>query len=74
MIEPPTHLKPSWLRWPPNCCETCESWQRRPKVTTISGDIVSDYIGICNNPFSLDHGNVTDTRYRCPNFKRKEIL
>lgn len=63
---------PSWLKWPPNCCETCRSWQRTSRVVTIAGDIVSDFIGICNDPVSLNNGEITDTRYRCSRFKRKE--
>ena len=51
---------PSWLRWPPNCCETCTDWQ--PTET---------YIGVCNSPIGLDTGAVTDSRYRCPSFVRK---
>ena len=65
--------RPSWLLWPPNCCETCQSWQRKSKVTTIEGDVMSDFIGVCNSPISLDSGTVTDSRYRCPSFKRRQI-
>ena len=54
---------PSWLRWPPNCCETCTSWQ--PSVHDI-------HIGTCNSPVGLDAGTTTDSRYRCPSFVRKK--
>lgn len=58
----PTEPKrPSWMRWPPNCCETCVGWQ--PKT---------QYTGKCNSSESLDCGTTTDTRYRCPAFIRKE--
>lgn len=63
--------RPSWMRWPPNCCEACVDWQKKEKVTTIAGDIVSEHIGVCNSPISMDGGYVTDSRYRCPSFKRK---
>lgn len=55
--------KPSWLRWPPNCCETCKGFQ--PSET--------QYIGKCNSSDSLECGTTIDTRYRCPAFVRKEL-
>lgn len=54
-------LKPSWLRWPPNCCETCVGWKQE-----------DTYVGKCFSTGSLDHGTTTDSRYRCPAFQRKE--
>lgn len=51
---------PSWLRWPPNCCETCVSWQ--PTVATN---------GRCDNPTSTHEGDTTDSRFRCQDFYRK---
>ena len=53
---------PSWMRWPPNCCETCTGWK-------VNAD--DRWIGVCNNAISLDCGTKTDARYRCPNFERK---
>lgn len=54
---------PSWLRWPPNCCETCCGW---------SPDKNQIYNGICCNSESLEVGTHTDSRFRCPAFKRKD--
>jgi hypothetical protein len=54
---------PSWMRWPPNCCETCVSWSK---------DRDFDYVGMCSNPISMDSGERTDSRYRCPCFVRKD--
>ena len=51
---------PSWLRWPPNCCETCVSW--RPEST---------YVGRCEDQSSTHAGNATDSRSRCHDFSRK---
>ena len=51
---------PSWLRWPPNCCETCVSW--RVKET---------HVGNCENALSTNSGEETDSRFRCPDFYRK---
>lgn len=51
---------PSWLRWPPNCCETCEHWRRRDY-----------YIGLCDSPISTHVSTVTDLRFRCQDFHRK---
>ena len=53
---------PSWMRWPPNCCETCISWQV---------DAYDRWIGKCSDAVSLDSGEKTDARYRCPSFQRK---
>jgi hypothetical protein len=55
---------PSWLKWPPNCCETCVSWQRSE---------TDKWIGKCNNDV-LGLGEQVDARYRCPQFKRKDNL
>jgi len=54
---------PSWMRWPPNCCETCTGWQK---------DEEKKYEGRCNSSDSLLAGDKTDSRYRCPAFVRKE--
>lgn len=51
---------PSWLRWPPNGCETCVSWQ--------SGE---NFVGRCENQNSTHAGDETDSRFRCQDFKRK---
>lgn len=57
-----THpMLPSWMRWPPNCCETCVGWQ-------IDKD--DRWIGVCKGE-SLDAGTKTDARYRCPSFQRR---
>lgn len=53
---------PSWLRWPPNCCETCVGWEASAH---------QQYVGLCNKGESLDCGTTTDTRYRCPSFQRR---
>lgn len=64
--------KPSWLRWPPNSCETCVSWNHTGKYTTAEGEVIySNFVGICNSSSSFDQGLPTDARYRCPAFKRK---
>lgn len=55
------HNKPSWLRWPPNCCETCVNWQRAAD---------DKWIGRCQAGL-VAAGEITDARYRCPDFKRK---
>lgn len=61
-MEPPkAEVIPSWLRWPPNCCETCIGpWIRH-----------SDWVGKCEKPDSLEYGTPTDARFRCPSFQRK---
>lgn len=51
---------PSWLRWPPNCCETCTSWLQ-----------VDAAYGKCGNPASTNEGEPTDSRFRCQDFYRK---
>jgi hypothetical protein len=56
-IAPPL---PSWLRWPPNCCETCTGWQQ-----------FTHYEGRCEQPNSINSPNITDSRFRCPDFIRK---
>ena len=54
---------PSWLRFPPNCCETCVSWRRADATT-----------GRCDNAASTHEGDVTDSRFRCQDFHRKDNL
>lgn len=54
-------IKPSWLRWPPNCCETCISWDR---------SATDRWIGVCKNSISTNCAETTDARYRCPTFER----
>jgi len=52
---------PSWLQWPPNCCETCEGpWIK-----------AGPWVGECANASSLNYGETTDARFRCQDFKRK---
>jgi hypothetical protein len=53
---------PSWLRGRGNHCETCVSWSK---------DKTIQYCGTCTNPSSMDSGEVTDSRYRCPSFERR---
>lgn len=54
---------PSWLRWPPNCCETCVGpWHRTER---------SQYEGTCGNANSLNYGERTDARFRCQDFVRR---
>lgn len=56
----PAYQKPSWERWPPNCCETCIHWKPLE---------AERWIGTCTtNPFD----EITDARFRCPSFSRKE--
>jgi hypothetical protein len=61
--SPKTRLNvPSWLRWPPNCCETCTGpWFRH-----------SEWTGTCNKASSLNYGDTTDARFRCQDFQRRE--
>jgi hypothetical protein len=54
-----TDTLPSWMRRPGNCCETCVSWSK------------DKYLACCN-PVSMDSGETTDSRYRCPNFERRQ--
>ena len=54
---------PSWQQWPPNCCETCTGWRRTAKY--------NDYEGTCEQPNSTNLCSPTDSRFRCPDFKRK---
>jgi len=54
---------PSWLRWPPNCCETCVGWQR---------EAGGQFLGLCVKADSLELGTHTDTRFRCPAFVRRD--
>lgn len=51
---------PSWMRWPPNCCETCTGWAKE-----------TDWTGRCNQS-SVNAGDVTDARFRCQDFKRRD--
>jgi hypothetical protein len=53
---------PSWLRWPPNCCETCTGWARNKS---------SEWTGRCNQSGSINSGDITDARFRCQDFIRK---
>lgn len=57
--------KPSWLRWPPNCCESCIGFQ--PSET-------EKWVGKCNKSDSLECGTTTDYRFRCPAFERKKNI
>ena len=63
MTTTKTFDKPSWLRWPPNCCESCTGWLQDPN---------DRWIGVCRQGDALDANTKTDARYRCPSFKRKE--
>jgi len=56
---------PSWLRWPPNCCETCTGWK---------ADSKDRWIGTCNSDESLEMTSRTDARFRCPSFQRRDGL
>jgi len=58
----PTRRLPSWLLWPPNCCETCTGWRMH---------VGQQWIGLCQKDDSLNVGLETDARYRCPSFVRK---
>ncbi len=58
VVEEQAHV-PSWLRWPPNCCETCQHWARK-----------SDYLGNCASPSSTNILSETDSRFRCQDFVR----
>jgi hypothetical protein len=52
---------PSWLKWPPNCCETCTGpWQK-----------TGDWEGRCGKSSSVNYGDRTDARFRCQDFERK---
>ena len=53
---------PSWQKWPPNCCETCASWQI---------DTHDAFNGLCENQASTHAGTKTDSRFRCQDFYRK---
>lgn len=55
---------PSWMRWPPNCCETCIGPWRR--------DLSDRWVGVCEKPDSLEFSTRTDARFRCIAFQRKE--
>lgn len=54
--------KPSWLRWPPNCCEACTGW---------IPDATIKWIGRCNQGGSLNAGEQTDSRFRCQDYVRR---
>lgn len=60
MVAAQEPVIPSWLRWPPNSCETCVGWER-----------LSDHTGTCQKHNALDVATITDSRYRCPSFQRK---
>lgn len=51
---------PSWMRWPPNCCETCINWRKNEK---------EEWVGKCTKS---DFEEVTDARFRCQDFVRRE--
>jgi hypothetical protein len=52
---------PSWLKWPPNCCETCTGpWKK-----------IEHWFGECLKADSLNYGEKTDSRFRCQDFQRK---
>ena len=52
---------PSWLRWPPNCCETCTGpWKQSER-----------WFGTCEKADSLNYGTHTDARFRCQDFQRR---
>lgn len=53
-------IVPSWLRWPPNCCETCTGWSKE-----------LEWFGTCNQSGSVNCGDKTDARFRCQDFIRK---
>lgn len=55
--------KPSWLRKIPNCCESCIGWEKDSELL---------YVGRCTKSDSLNCGEKTDSRERCPVFVRKE--
>lgn len=57
MDKPPNI--PSWMKWPPNCCETCIGWVKK-----------TEHTGVCSNGDSLEFGSTTDSRFRCPTFQR----
>src|SRR6516165_2849991 len=58
-----TEISQSWLRGRGNHCETCVDWSK---------DHVIEFVGLCNSSKSLDFGELTDSRYRCPCFKRRD--
>ena len=55
-------VEPSWSRNRGNHCETCADWSK---------DKYCEYVGLCCSPVSIDFGEKTDSRYRCPAFRRK---
>lgn len=56
------NIIPSWLKWPPNCCETCTGpWEK-----------LGDWNGRCGKASSVNYGDFTDARFRCQDFERKE--
>jgi hypothetical protein len=55
--------RPSWERWPPNCCETCTGpWE------PLEND---PWVGRCRKSASVNYGHITDARFRCQDFQRK---
>jgi len=61
--DPSPPVIPSWLRNGGNHCATCAYWSK---------DKISEYVGLCYSPVSTDSGDMTDSRYRCQSFVRKE--
>jgi hypothetical protein len=56
-----TVTEPSWQQWPPNCCETCVGWQK-----------TNQHVGRCIQNLSVNCGDITDSRFRCQDFVRKD--
>ena len=59
MTDEAVAFTPSWLRWPPNCCETCVAWRKE-----------GEHVGRCESPVSTHIATDTDSRFRCPDFYR----
>jgi len=57
-----TVVVPSWQRWPPNCCETCTGWEKSE---------TEEWTGRCNQS-AIYSGDITDSRFRCKDFVRRE--
>lgn len=62
MVAVSEQALPSWKRGRGNHCETCVSWSKDKNI---------EYVGLCSNASSLNFGEQTDSRYRCPSFVRK---
>jgi hypothetical protein len=54
---------PSWMKWPPNCCESCTGWIKK-----------SDFEGVCGRVESMHSGDITESRRRCSEFKRRSDI